>query len=92
VVTERSSRGSRTAWAPASGCAARPSTGCSPCADSPCSPAARREHSRTPEEFYDLVEATCAGGKLELFCRQRRDAWQVYGNDTAKFLEASGGA
>jgi N6-adenosine-specific RNA methylase IME4 len=47
--------------------------------------AARREHSRKPEEFYALVEATCPGGKLELFCRQRRDGWQVYGNDTAKF-------
>jgi N6-adenosine-specific RNA methylase IME4 len=47
--------------------------------------AARREHSRKPEEFYDLVEETCAGGKVELFCRQRRDGWQVFGNDTEKF-------
>jgi len=54
--------------------------------------AARREHSRKPEEFYDLVEATCAGAKLELFCRQQRDGWQVYGNDTAKFLEAGSGS
>jgi N6-adenosine-specific RNA methylase IME4 len=34
--------------------------------------AARREHSRKPEEFYALVEATSPGGKLELFCRQQR--------------------
>jgi N6-adenosine-specific RNA methylase IME4/ParB-like chromosome segregation protein Spo0J len=47
--------------------------------------AARREHSRKPEEFYTLVEATCAGGKVELFCRQQRSGWQIYGNDTNKF-------
>ena len=52
---------------------------------------ARREHSRKPEVFYDLVEETCAGGKLELFCRQRRDGWQVYGNDTVKFWKAGTG-
>jgi N6-adenosine-specific RNA methylase IME4 len=49
--------------------------------------AARREHSRKPEEFYALVEATSPGGKVELFCRQQREGWQVYGNDTAKFGE-----
>src|ERR1019366_4280582 len=47
--------------------------------------AARREHSRKPEEFYALVEATCPGGKVELFCRQHRNGWHVYGNDTNKF-------
>ena len=48
--------------------------------------AARREHSRKPEEFYALVEATCAGGKVELFCRERRERWQPFGNDVDKFL------
>jgi N6-adenosine-specific RNA methylase IME4 len=47
--------------------------------------AARREHSRKPEEFYALVEATCPGGKVELFCRQRRKGWRAYGNDTGRF-------
>ena len=47
--------------------------------------AARREHSRKPEEFYALVEATSPGGKLELFCRQLRKGWQSYGNDMGKF-------
>ena len=42
--------------------------------------AVRREHSRKPEEFYALVEATSPGGKVELFCRQHRAGWQVYGN------------
>jgi N6-adenosine-specific RNA methylase IME4 len=47
--------------------------------------AARREHSRKPEEFYGLVEATSPGSKVELFCRQQRAGWQVYGNETSKF-------
>jgi ParB/RepB/Spo0J family partition protein len=45
----------------------------------------RREHSRKPEEFYALVEATCAGAKVELFCRQQRAGWCVYGNDVDRF-------
>jgi N6-adenosine-specific RNA methylase IME4 len=47
--------------------------------------AARREHSRKPEEFYALVEATSSIGKVELFCRQRREGWQVYGNEVGRF-------
>jgi N6-adenosine-specific RNA methylase IME4 len=47
--------------------------------------APRREHSRKPEEFYALVEATSPGGKLELFCRQQRTGWHVYGNEIYKF-------
>ncbi len=47
--------------------------------------AARREHSRKPEEFYALVEATCAGAKVELFSRERRDRWKSFGNDCEKF-------
>ena len=47
--------------------------------------AARREHSRKPEEFFDLVNNTCPGGKVELFGRQRRKGRQVHGNDTRRF-------
>jgi N6-adenosine-specific RNA methylase IME4 len=47
--------------------------------------AARREHSRKPEEFYALVEATCPGGKVELFCRQMREGWRSFGNQTNMF-------
>ena len=39
--------------------------------------AVRREHSRKPEEFYVLVENTSPGGKVELFCRERRQGWHV---------------
>ena len=47
--------------------------------------AARREHSRKPEEFYALVVATCPGSRVELFSRQRRAGWEVYGNATDLF-------
>ncbi|MGA3028242.1 MAG: MT-A70 family methyltransferase [Bryobacteraceae bacterium] len=47
--------------------------------------AARREHSRKPEEFYSLVDATCPGGKLELFCRKQRHGWRAFGNDISRF-------
>ncbi len=47
--------------------------------------AARREHSRKPEEFYALVEATCPGNKVELFSRQHRHSWEVHGNNTSCF-------
>jgi N6-adenosine-specific RNA methylase IME4/ParB-like chromosome segregation protein Spo0J len=49
--------------------------------------AARREHSRKPEEFDALVEATSPGGKLELFCRQMRTGWKAYGNATDCFSQ-----
>jgi N6-adenosine-specific RNA methylase IME4 len=47
--------------------------------------AVRREHSRKPEEFYQMVEATCPGAKLELFSRQARQGWQAFGNQTDLF-------
>jgi len=47
--------------------------------------AARREHSRKPEEFFALVEATCPGAKLELFSREPREGWKAFGNDLERF-------
>ena len=47
--------------------------------------AQRREHSRKPEEFYQLVEHLCDGRKLELFARQERHGWDSWGNETNKF-------
>jgi N6-adenosine-specific RNA methylase IME4 len=45
----------------------------------------RREHSRKPEAFYALVEALCPGSKLEMFSRQPRKGWHVWGAETNKF-------
>jgi len=47
--------------------------------------AARREHSRKPEEFFVLVEATCPGSKVELFSRQQRKQWLAFVNEMNRF-------
>lgn len=40
-----------------------------------------RDHSKKPEEFYELVERTCPGSKLELFAREARDGWVGFGDE-----------
>jgi N6-adenosine-specific RNA methylase IME4 len=45
----------------------------------------RREHSRKPEVFYELVESLCPGRKWELFARAERSGWSVEGVESAKF-------
>lgn len=48
--------------------------------------AKKREHSRKPEEFYQLVEARSHGPYLEMFARASRgDLWTAEGNETTKF-------
>jgi len=47
--------------------------------------AARREHSRKPEEFFALVEATCPGTTIELLARETRAKWIQFGNQTDRF-------
>ncbi|HYD00958.1 MAG TPA: MT-A70 family methyltransferase [Phycisphaerales bacterium] len=44
-----------------------------------------REHSRKPEEFYELVEALCPGSKCEVFARETRDGWTSHGAESTKF-------
>lgn len=41
----------------------------------------KREHSRKPDEIYDLVEACSPGPYLELFARFRRPGWDQWGNE-----------
>lgn len=48
----------------------------------------RREHSRKPEGFYDMVNTLCVGRKLDYFSRTQREGWDVFGNDTDKFSVA----
>ena len=42
--------------------------------------ARKREHSRKPDEQYDIVESCSWGAYLELFGRGRRDNWTSWGN------------
>jgi N6-adenosine-specific RNA methylase IME4 len=43
----------------------------------------KREHSRKPNEFYDIVEACSPGAFLELFARKPRPGWTVWGDSAA---------
>lgn len=40
----------------------------------------KREHSRKPDEQYDLIESCSAGPFLELFGRGTRKGWTTWGN------------
>lgn len=41
----------------------------------------KREHSRKPEELYDLIETCSPGPYLELFARHTRQGWRQWGNE-----------
>jgi len=40
----------------------------------------KQEHSRKPDEMYDLIERCSSGPYLELFARGARPNWDVFGN------------
>ncbi len=40
----------------------------------------KREHSRKPDEQYEIIEACSPGPFLELFARGNRDGWATWGN------------
>jgi N6-adenosine-specific RNA methylase IME4 len=43
----------------------------------------KREHSRKPDEIYDIVEACSPGPRLELFARYARPGWAAFGDESA---------
>jgi N6-adenosine-specific RNA methylase IME4 len=44
-----------------------------------------REHSRKPDEFFQMVDSLCYGRKVDFFSREARDGWEQFGNETEKF-------
>ena len=40
----------------------------------------KREHSRKPDEQYDIIEKCSWGPRLEMFSRGQRRGWTVWGN------------
>ena len=40
----------------------------------------KREHSRKPDEIFPIIEACSPGPRLELFAREKRKGWTVWGN------------
>ena len=48
-----------------------------------------REHSRKPDEAFAAAEAMMPDARrIELFSRQPRDGWTVWGDETARFAPA----
>lgn len=47
----------------------------------------RREHSRKPERFYELVEDRCPKlfRRADIFARQTRPGFESFGNEATKF-------
>ncbi len=45
----------------------------------------KREHSRKPDEQYQLIERCSWGPYLELFGRGPRDGWTVWGNQAGEY-------
>lgn len=43
--------------------------------------ARKREHSRKPDELYEIIEACSPGPYLELFARAERPGWRGWGNE-----------
>ncbi len=43
----------------------------------------KREHSRKPDELYDIIEACSPGPRIELFARGTRTGWTGWGNQAA---------
>lgn len=41
----------------------------------------KREHSRKPDEQYQLIESCSPGPYLELFCRHPQPGWVAWGNE-----------
>lgn len=49
-----------------------------------------REHSRKPEEFYDLCDRVMPHARrADVFTRQRRPGWDAFGNEADKFGAAA---
>jgi N6-adenosine-specific RNA methylase IME4 len=44
----------------------------------------KREHSRKPDEQYEIIEACSPGPWLELFARGKRNGWNSWGNEAGE--------
>jgi N6-adenosine-specific RNA methylase IME4 len=48
-------------------------------------PSQKREHSRKPDEAYEIIEACSPGPYLELFARGTRPGWAAWGNQAEAY-------
>lgn len=45
----------------------------------------RREHSRKPKEFYDLICRVCPEPRIDIFSREKKDGFDSWGDEIDKF-------
>jgi N6-adenosine-specific RNA methylase IME4 len=45
----------------------------------------KREHSRKPDELFDIIESCSPGPRIELFARGPRKGWKVWGNQSESY-------
>lgn len=45
----------------------------------------KREHSRKPDELYEIIEACSPSNRLELFARGSRPGWRGWGNQAGVY-------
>jgi N6-adenosine-specific RNA methylase IME4 len=50
----------------------------------------KREHSRKPDEQYDLIESCSPGPYLELFARYARPGWHTWGDEADESVDPKG--
>jgi N6-adenosine-specific RNA methylase IME4 len=50
-----------------------------------CFEAPRREHSRKPDEFYNMILRVTGDKRIDVFSRELRDGFDQYGFETDKF-------
>ena len=44
----------------------------------------RREHSRKPDELYQIINESLVGRKLDYFSRENREGWETFGYEKFK--------
>lgn len=50
-----------------------------------CFDGKRREHSRKPDEFYEIISRVAEGPRIDIFSREKRAGFDQFGNETEKF-------
>lgn len=46
----------------------------------------KKEHSRKPDELYNIIETCSPGPYLEIFARGSRKGWDTFGNEAEKYI------
>jgi N6-adenosine-specific RNA methylase IME4 len=54
-----------------------------------CFEAPRREHSRKPDEFYDVIARVTEGERIDIFSRGPHEGFAQFGNEADKFAGAA---